>query len=138
MTNDRSCFDSDWDKAMKLIVKTLRTEQRKDGSSPYYFIRRTTAMIDAPVFGGTGRPIKPTGLICSMFRPSDDATMYPYLVPSNIFAKLSLRQLAGIYSTVLKEPQFAAECSAFADEVDMAIMKYAVAKHPDFRKDIFL
>jgi meiotically up-regulated gene 157 (Mug157) protein len=132
MTNDRSCFDSVWDKAMKLIVKTLRTEQRKDGTSPYFFIRRTTAMIDAPVFGGTGRPIKPTGLICSMFRPSDDATMYPYLVPSNIFASLSLKQLSEIYSSVLNEPKFAEECAAFAVEVDNAIRKYAIAEHLDF------
>jgi meiotically up-regulated gene 157 (Mug157) protein len=134
LTGDKACFDDNWNKAMKLIVGTLGTEQRKDGTSPYYFIRRTTAMIDAPVFGGTGRPIRSTGLICSMFRPSDDATMYPYLVPSNIFAVLSLRQLAGIYSTVLNEPQFAAECSAFAEEVDIAIKKYAVSKHPDFGK----
>ncbi len=134
LTNDRSCFDRDWNRAMKLIVATLRTEQRKNGTSPYYFIRRTTAMIDAPVFGGTGRPIKPTGLICSMFRPSDDATMYPFLVPSNIFAILSLRQLADIYSTVLNDSQFAAECTSFADEVEMAVKKYAIAKHPDFGK----
>jgi len=134
LTGDTSCFDEAWNKAMKLIVRTLRTEQRKDGTSPYFFIRRTTAMIDAPVFGGTGRPIKPTGLICSMFRPSDDATMYPYLVPSNIFAMLSLRQLAGIYSTLLNEPLFASECSAFADELAIAIKKYAISKHPDFGK----
>jgi meiotically up-regulated gene 157 (Mug157) protein len=132
ITNDRSCFDSDWDNAMRLIVKTFRTEQRKDGTSPYYFIRRTTAMIDAPVFSGTGRPVKPTGLICSMFRPSDDATLYPYLVPSNIFASLSLRQLADIYSNVLNDTQFADECTAFANEVDSAVKKYAIANHPDF------
>ena len=57
LTGDASCFDNEWNKAMKLIAGTFRTEQRKDGTSPYYFIRRTTAMIDAPVFGGTGRPI---------------------------------------------------------------------------------
>ncbi len=134
LTNDASCFDREWNRAMKLIVETLRTEQRKNGTSPYYFIRRTTAMIDAPVFGGTGRPIKPTGLICSMFRPSDDTTMYPYLVPSNIFAMISLRQLADIYSTVLNDNEFAAECTAFANEVEVAVKKYAIAKHPDFGK----
>jgi uncharacterized protein len=132
ITSDKSCFDSDWDKAMRLIVKTFRTEQRKDGKSPYYFIRRTSAMIDAPVFGGTGRPVKPTGLICSMFRPSDDATMYPYLIPSNIFASLALRQLADIYSTILKDEVFSSECRTFADEVDAAIKKYAIGNHMDF------
>ena len=134
LTGDTSCFDTDWNRAMRLIVKTFRTEQRKDGTSPYFFIRRTTAMIDAPVFSGTGRPVKPTGMICSMFRPSDDATMYPYLVPSNIFAMLSLRQLAEIYSAILRDQQFAGECNRFADEVDSAIRIHAISRHPLFGK----
>ena len=132
LTRDKSVFDDNWDKAMRLIVETFRTEQRKDGHSPYSFVRVTSAMIDAPVFNGTGRPAKPTGLICSMFRPSDDATLFPYLIPSNIFAVISLRQLSDIYRTVLKEETFAGECAQFADEVDEAIKKYAVTDHLDF------
>ena len=131
LTNDTSVFDSNWDKAMRLIVKTLRTEQRKDGTSPYSFVRKTNAMIDAPLFG-TGRPVKPTGLICSMFRPSDDATLYPYLIPSNIFAAISLNQLAAIFANVLNEPEFAAECTAFAGEVDAAIKKFGISEHLKF------
>jgi uncharacterized protein len=131
LTNDMSVFDSNWDRAMRLIVKTLRTEQRKDGTSPYFFIRKTTAMIDAPLFG-TGRPVKPNGLICSMFRPSDDATLYPYLIPSNIFAYLSLRQLSEIYSNVLYDKDFAGECSDFASEVEKAVKEYGVATHLGF------
>jgi meiotically up-regulated gene 157 (Mug157) protein len=134
ITGDVSVFDADWDKAMRLIVKTFRTEQRKDGTSPYYFIRQTTAMIDAPTFSGTGRPIKPVGLIASMFRPSDDATLFPFLIPSNIFAAVSLRQLARIYRDVLKNPAFAAECDSFAKEVEDAVQTYAVASHNDFGK----
>ncbi len=131
LTSDKSVFDNDWDRAMRLIVKTLRTEQRKDGKSPYYFIRKTNAMIDAPLFGN-GRPVKPTGLICSMFRPSDDATLFPYLIPSNIFALISLRQLSEIYSGVLKDSKFAAECASFADEVEGAIKKFGVSSHAGF------
>jgi meiotically up-regulated gene 157 (Mug157) protein len=131
ITNDKSVFDRQWDKAMRLIYDTFRTEQRKDGTSPYYFIRETSAMIDAPVFG-TGRPAKPNGLICSMFRPSDDATLYPYLIPSNIFAVLSLKQLADIYKNVLNDHAFAKKCEAFAEEVDAAIKKYAITEHLDF------
>jgi len=134
LTKDKSIFDDTWKKATKLIVKTFRTEQRKDGTTPYRFIRKTTAMIDAPVFDGTGRPIKPTGLICSAFRPSDDATMYSYLIPSNIFAVISLRQLSEIYKNVLYDDVFAKECSDFADEVDKAIQKYAITEHLDFGK----
>lgn len=132
ITKDTSAFDAEWDKAMRLVVSTFKTEQRKDKTSPYQFRRVTSAMTDAPLFDGTGRPAKPNGLICSMFRPSDDATLYPYLIPSNIFAVLSLRQLAEIYKTVLKDEVFSKVCSEMADEVDAAIQKYAVAEHLDF------
>jgi len=134
ISGDDSIFDEDWDKAMRLIVKTFKTEQRKNGTSPYYFTRKTTSMIDAPTFGGTGRPIKPVGLIASMFRPSDDATLYPFLIPSNIFAVISLRQLAFIFATKLNDESFAKECFDFADEVDAAIKKYAISEHQDFGK----
>jgi len=67
-----------------------------------------------------------------MFRPSDDATLFPYLIPSNIFAVLSLQQLSGIYKTVLKDDAFARECENFALEVDRAIEKYAISEHLGF------
>ncbi len=134
ITKDNFIFDDNWDKAMRLIVKTFKTEQRKDGTSPYYFVRKATKMTAAPTFNGTGRPSKPVGLISSMFRPSDDATMFPFLIPSNIFAVISLRQLSFIYKNILNDKTFAKECSDFANEVDHAIQKYAVVNHLDFGK----
>ena len=132
ITKDDSIFDADWDKAMRLIVQTFKTEQRKNNESEYYFSRETSSMIEAPPFEGTGRPAKPNGLICSMFRPSDDSTLYPYLIPSNVFAVLSLKQLDGIYSGVINEPQFATECKELAEEVDKAIQEYGISDHLDF------
>jgi hypothetical protein len=134
LTSDASLFDEDWNKAMRLIVDTFKTEQRWDLTTPYRFIRKTTNAIDIPPFEGTGRPIKPTGMICSTFRPSDDATMFSYLVPSNVFAILSLNQLYDIYSTVLNDPEFANECKALGEEVDQAVKKYAITEHLDFGK----
>jgi hypothetical protein len=134
ITKDTSIFDEDWDKAMRLIVTTFKTEQRKNNESDYRFSRETTSVIDSPPFEGTGRPIKPNGLICSMFRPSDDSTLFPFLIPSNIFAVLSLRQLAVIYSDILQDKKFAKECEELALEVDEAIQKYAVSEHLNFGK----
>jgi len=131
-TGDNTIFDKEWDAAMRLIVSTLRTEQRIDGKSPYYFRRETTAMIDAPTFNGTGRPMKPVGLIASMFRPSDDATLFPFLIPSNIFAVHSLQQLSEIYRKVLKDQMFADECRLFANELSNAIENYAIVNRPGF------
>ena len=131
-TGDISLFDENWKRAMKMIVTTFRTEQRLYGESPYYFIRKTSAMIDAPVFGGTGRPIRPTGMICSMFRPSDDATLFPFLVPSNLFAMQELRHIADIFKNKLNDETFAAECSALALEIEKGISKFAITPHLGF------
>lgn len=138
LTGDASVFDAGWDQAMRMIVQTFRTEQRKDGTTPYAFVRKTTNMIDAAPFNGKGRPIKPTGLICSAFRPSDDAADFPFLIPSNIFAALSLRQLAGIYQHVLNDAAFARECSEFAAEVEDAVKRIRHFKTPGLRKNLRL
>lgn len=133
-TGDASAFDEEWQSAMRLIVQTFKTEQFKDGKSPYKFIRRTTVMIDAPPFEGTGNPVKPVGLIRSAFRPSDDSTIFPFLIPSNAFAVVELRHLVEIFLAVIKDQTFAAPCRALADEVEAAIYKYAVAEHENFGK----
>lgn len=125
-TADLSAFDDEWKNAMRLIVKTFKTEQLKTGKSPYKFIRKTDWMIDAPAFHGAGRPVKPVGLIRSAFRPSDDSTDLSFLIPSNAFAVVELRHLAEIFKTVFKDNDFAKECSDLANEVDTAIKKYAI------------
>jgi len=69
-----------------------------------------------------------------MFRPSDDATTYPFLIPSNCFAVVSLRQLAEMERTVFKNTDFASECEQLATEVDAAIRKYGIVNHPKYGK----
>tara|TARA_B100001142_G_scaffold54231_1_gene52531 strand:+ start:21105 stop:22544 length:1440 start_codon:yes stop_codon:yes gene_type:complete len=134
LTKDDSIFDENWIKSTKLIYDTFLTEQRKDGKSPYTFIRNGTAMVDAPLFSGTGRPFKPNGLICSMFRPSDDATMYPFLIPSNIFASISMKQLSEIYKEQKIDELFSEKCLEMSIEIDNSVKKHAIKEHLDFGK----
>ena len=130
LTGDTSVFDAQWHEAMQLVVKTFKEQQRKDNLGPYSFMRDCDRPTDSQINGGFGAPVKPVGLIFSAFRPSDDATQYGFLIPSNMFAVVSLRQLAEIETKVLKNTEFAAECNALADEVDAAIQKYGVVNHP--------
>ena len=74
------------------------------------------------------------GLIVSAFRPSDDATTFGFLVPSNFMAVTSLRKAAEILTAVNGERELAAECTALADEVAGALQQYAVVEHPEFGK----
>ena len=134
ISGDVSFFDESWQKAGKLIVATFKEQQRKNGHGPYHFQRRTEVASDTAPNGGYGNPVKPVGLICSIFRPSDDATIYPFLVPSNYFAVVSLNQLAELYLTLGKDEAFASVCKALATEVNQALEKYATALHPVFGK----
>jgi meiotically up-regulated gene 157 (Mug157) protein len=79
---------------------------------------------------GFGHPVNPVGLIVSTFRPSDDATTFGFLVPSNLFAVTSLHQLAEISRKVTNDHPFANECIELANEVEAAINKYAIVEHP--------
>jgi uncharacterized protein len=113
---------------------TAITQQRKSGLGPYQFERETTRQLDTLSNNGYGSPLNPVGLINSSFRPSDDATTYGFLIPSNLFAVTSLRQLTEISSGVTKDEAFAKVCSSLADEVETAIRKYAVVNHTKYGK----
>jgi hypothetical protein len=133
-TGDTAVFDADWQKAAKLIYKTFIEQQRKDSLGPYKFLRKTDRQLDTVSNGGWGQPLKPVGLINSTFRPSDDATTYGFLIPSNLFAVTSLRQLAEISIKVTNDKAFADQCTALAKEVEDAIQKYAIVNHPKYGK----
>src|ERR1035437_1303545 len=131
-TGDTSVFDENWVAAMKLVYKTFIEQQRKEGHGPYKFGRKTSKQLDTLPGGGYGNPVRPVGLICSMFRPSDDATTFPFLIPSNYFAVVSLNQLNEIFTTVIKDNEFANKCKQLATEVENAIKKYAITTHLTF------
>jgi len=133
-TGDTSVFDTEWIEAMHNIVKTLREQQMKAGPGEYTFLRTTDRQLDTRCHVGRGNPVKPVGLIASAFRPSDDATTFGFLVPSNFMAVMSLRKAAEILTTVNGEKDLAAECTALAGEVEEALQKYAVVEHPEYGK----
>jgi uncharacterized protein len=123
-TGDTTPFDSEWASAMHTVVRTFQEQQRKNGPGPYHFQRKTEVPTDTQALGGFGNPARLVGMIYSMFRPSDDACTYSLYIPSNLFAVVSLRQLAKMSTEILKDEGFAGECRALAEEVDAAVQKY--------------
>ena len=132
VTGDTSVFGDKWISGMKRVLEVMREQQRKDGPGSYIFLRVTDRQLDTKCYRGHGNPVKPCGLIASAFRPSDDATTFEYLVPSNFFAVSSLRKAAEILEKVNDNPEMAAECRAIADEVEAALKKEAIVYHPEF------
>ncbi len=133
-TGDGSVFDETWTTAMDNILRVLKEQQRKNGHGSYRFTRVTDRQFDTKSCDGLGNPVKPVGLIASAFRPSDDATVFEFLVPSNFFAVTSLRKAAEILEEVNRQPAKAQECRDLADEVEQALRKYAVYDHPKYGK----
>ena len=131
---DPACFEADWLAAMRVVVHTFREQQRKQNVGPYRFQRATKWASDTAAGAGYGNLPKPNGLICSVFRPSDDGTIFPYLIPANFFTVQSLRQLAAIANALYKQADFAANSTALADEVHAALRANAVIEHKKFGK----
>jgi meiotically up-regulated gene 157 (Mug157) protein len=66
---------------------------------------------------GVGALWRSTGLLASPFRPSDDATTLPFLVPANCMAVVELNRMA----TLLKQVdanELASLCSSMAAVID--------------------
>jgi len=133
-TGDASVFDEKWICAVDNILKVLHEQQRKDGPGSYYFTRSCDRQYDMKCNYGYGNPVNPVGLIVSSFRPSDDATVLDFLIPSNFFAVTSLRKAAEILESVNSDSDRAQACRALASEVEDALKKYAVVDHPEFGK----
>lgn len=133
-TGDIAPFDTSWKEGIALTLKTFKEQQRKDGPGPYTFQRTTAWATDGVPMGGYGYPVNPVGLICSMFRPSDDATIFPFLVPSNFFAVVSLRQAGEMVNAIHHDATLANALTALSAEVEAALLKYAVYNDPELGK----
>jgi uncharacterized protein len=129
-SGDITPFDATWRKAIALTVQTFREQQRKTGKGPYSFMRRTEIQTDTVAGRGYGNPARPVGLIYSIFRPSDDATVFSFLVPSNFFAVVSLRQAAEMLESIHHDTDAATQCRALAEEVAQALHEHAVVNLP--------
>lgn len=131
-TGDVAPFDDNWVKAIKTTLQVFRDQQQKNGTNPYTFQRTTQFATDTRPLKGAGYPVKPVGLVCSAFRPSDDATVFSFLIPSNFFIVVSLKQAAEMLENIKKDSATATELKALAEEVDSAINEYGIVNHPKY------
>lgn len=134
ISGDTSVFGDVWLEAMNKILSVMKEQQRKVGQGRYRFLRTTDRQLDTKCVVGKGNPVNPVGLIASAFRPSDDATTFEFLIPSNFMAVSSLRKAAEILSEVNSCDSLASECIDLASEVESALKEYAVYNHPEYGK----
>lgn len=132
-TGRTSQFGAQYLESTKLILKTFKTEQNHN-ESPYFFHRENCPPTDTLSHEGHGAPVAVTGMTWSGFRPSDDACVYGYLIPSNMFAVVTLGYSAEILREIYKDEQTALEAERLAAEIRAGIEQYGVVDHPKFGK----
>ncbi len=134
-TGRTSQFDEQFVKAAKRILEVWKIEQDHENQSKYSFVRRNCFYTDTLSRDGKGALVKSNiGMTWSGFRPSDDACMYGYLIPSNMFAVVVLQYLEEISREILKDDALADEAIALAKEIKEGIEKYGVIEHYKFGK----
>ena len=131
-TGDASWCDDSFRQAALKILDVWETEQRHGEQSPYYFSRSRCRASDTLSHEGKGAPVGYTGMTWSGFRPSDDACVYGYLIPSNFFAARSLQQMGEMADAILNDPALSKRVRTLRDQIIMGLEKYAVAEHPVF------
>ncbi|WP_258098528.1 glycoside hydrolase family 125 protein [Marinoscillum pacificum] len=131
-TGDTAPFGAAWVKAMGEVLRVFKDQQQKNGKGSYKFQRTTAVGTDTRDLHGYGYPVNPVGLISSAFRPSDDSTVFSFLIPSNFFAVVSLKQAADMLEAIHGEQNTSKEMRSLSSEVAVALDQHAKVKHPKY------
>lgn len=111
-------LDASFEAVVELMIELGTKEQSHDRQS-YVFKRDNDVPHDSLSHGGLGAPVGRTGMVYSAFRPSDDACVYGYLIPANLFFMSELRKL-GI-------GRFESRAQGLANEIEAGVYEYGLA-----------
>ncbi|WPH04570.1 Hypothetical protein R9X50_00746200 [Acrodontium crateriforme] len=96
----------------------------------YTFQRQTNTGTETLNLAGNGNPLNHgSGLIRSAFRPSDDASILGFLVPSNAMMSVELQRTSTILSIVGRKT-LAADLKRRGEAIEQGVWKHAVITHP--------
>ena len=130
-TGNTDHFNDEFIAGVKKILDVFETEQHHE-NSPYFFIRDTDIPTESLSNNGKGSPVAYTGMTWSGFRPSDDACTYHYLVPSNMFAAVSMGYLERIFGgEILHDADIAARAGKLRRTITEGIEAHAEPQRRD-------
>ncbi|MGM0838312.1 MAG: glycoside hydrolase family 125 protein [Bacillota bacterium] len=130
-TGDDSILNDRLKEVIETIYHVWKVEQNHEEQSPYLFERDNCRVSDTLLRDGKGGYSVKTGMTWSGFRPSDDACLYGYLIPANMFAVIAL-QYAEEMLGKMNEPALAEKVCELAKEIKAGIEKYGKVNHPIF------
>lgn len=126
--------------AMKEMQSSTVTSFVQDGEPTYQFQRQASEPSDT-LLHGVGHPAAESGMVKSAFRPSDDATTLPFLVPANAMAVVELRRTTTIVQALIGHGVSSESSGSYlhglvddmtsmAYTINAGIQKYGIGVHP--------
>ena len=95
----------------------------------YTFRRLTTVGTETLNLGGIGNPLRSgTGLARSAFRPSDDATIFGFLIPANAQMAVELKRTAAVVRAAGKEA-LAEKLQDRGEKMEKGVWDHGVVNH---------
>ncbi|KAJ2756567.1 hypothetical protein GGI19_000719, partial [Coemansia pectinata] len=120
--------------AVELLVQlqapTFDSEQRLTDAT-VRFVRTANTPTESSFGGGRGNPIRRTGMVRTLFRPSDDSVILPFLVPANAMLAVELRALADMLDAT-GDVTIASRSRHLAEDITHGIYEFGTAEHPKY------
>ncbi|CAO3593952.1 unnamed protein product [Absidia cylindrospora] len=140
-TQDDSFVESSiWINAVETVIHTLQNEQHGtfDPNTgevlpvDEIFKPNPEHPTETQYQDGRGQPIRRTGMVRTLFRPSDDPCIYPFFVPGNAMMSVELDHVSQLLQK--KNATLAMQAKTLSKEIRDAIFKYGVVELPDHGK----
>jgi meiotically up-regulated gene 157 (Mug157) protein len=134
-TGDSSPFDEQWLHAVNKALDVIRIEQttlnHENQELLFQFKTHGGHKHPAVRLEGYGYPGRHCGLSRCVFRPSDDETVFPYLIPANAMAVVTLKGIKPILEEVGAFLP-AKLAGRLAGQIDSGIKAWGIVNHQEF------
>ncbi len=143
-TGSKDFLSPRWYTAIDTVLEVLDQQSRPTFNSTtgkyerneYIFRRKTVTGTETLSLGGIGNPLADgTGLIRSAFRPSDDATIFGFLIPSNAMMAVELKRTADLVRSAGKE-DLAKTLLGWSEGIKKGIWEHGMVHHKKYG-DVF-
>ncbi len=137
VTKDISPFDGKWlqaiDKALQVIHVEQNTLNKDNHEFLFQFKTHSGHLHPAVRLSGYGYPSKRCGLSRCVFRPSDDETVFPYIIPANAMTVVNLRRMKFIFEE-LGANDLLNRSHLLSDQIENGIFEWGIVEHKEFGK----
>lgn len=142
-TGSKDFMTPRWFTAIDTVLEVLDQQSRPTFNSTgkyerneYIFRRKTVSGTETLSLGGIGNPLADgIGLIRSAFRPSDDATIFGFLIPSNAMMAVELERTADLVRAAGKE-DLAKTLLGWSEGIKKGIWEHGMVHHKKYG-DVF-